>query len=268
MPDGENEPIKTSQTGEKEIKSKLTFKYFAVIGWTRLSSFTQLLPCVSKLIHLVCRREKKEKKTLPGFICRSRPECCLIKVNAVWRRSAVITFTAQRGSVWPPVDPVIIFIGALCNIQLHWSYDTDAKPKQPLTKSSLSLGTTCWILTTWDTTTTFIHLCFMFLSDQQSDFLFLSVWSWDSKWHRQSVRGGEKSTVCLSERQKYWFNFFTCTQSKKPPSDGHLWSKLTRHLPFSVFYLHRFLIIVTKGQSETFLFLLQVMKTCYRILGS
>lgn len=63
-----------------------------------------------------CADERKRKKALPGFICRSRPECCLIKVNAVWRRSAVITFTAQRGSVWPRVDLVIIFIGALCNI--------------------------------------------------------------------------------------------------------------------------------------------------------
>lgn len=48
----------------------LTFKYFAVIASSPLSSFNHLLPSVSKLIHLVSRL-----KLLPGCICPRRLEC-------------------------------------------------------------------------------------------------------------------------------------------------------------------------------------------------
>lgn len=99
----------------KENRIKLTFKYSAVIAWSLLSSFTQLLSSMSKLIHLVCRL-----KLLPRFICFSQLECHLIKVNAVWPRSAVITFIAERFHItgwwylWGPLQHL-----------MHLSYEAD-----------------------------------------------------------------------------------------------------------------------------------------------
>lgn len=123
------------------------------------SSFAQLLSTVSKLIHLAPRL-----KPLPRFICLCRLECYLIKVNAVWPRSAVFTFTAQRVRV-APSGTGWLFWSSLQHLTtpklLHWLEQSHKTPT--------ILHYAAWLITS--TTQDCFHPAVLWIYEDVSNYL-------------------------------------------------------------------------------------------------